>query len=91
MNNDGSYPSGHTFAGFISAYILIRMVPELKTEILAQADDYAHNRLVCGVHYPSDLDVSRRVAFSTPGVCSVTHALSESSQLQLQRCGPSCI
>jgi len=67
INHDGSYPSGHTFAGYISAYMLIQMVPERKTEILARADDYAHNRLVCGVHYPSDLEVSRRVAILYAG------------------------
>jgi acid phosphatase (class A) len=30
INHAGSYPSGHTFAGYISAYILIQMVPEHK-------------------------------------------------------------
>jgi len=39
------------------------MVPEKKVEILARADEYAHHRLVCGVHYPSDIAAARNVAY----------------------------
>ena len=58
-----SYPSGHTIVGYLDAFILIRMVPEKSREILARADDFAHNRMVCGVHYPSDLVAGREVAY----------------------------
>jgi acid phosphatase (class A) len=57
-----SYPSGHTLSGYLLAYALVEMVPEKREQILARADDYAHNRIVCGVHYPSDLEASRRLA-----------------------------
>jgi acid phosphatase (class A) len=58
-----SYPSGHSIVGDLDAFILIRMVPEKSREILERADDYAHNRMVCGVHYPSDLAAGREVAY----------------------------
>jgi acid phosphatase (class A) len=58
-----SYPSGHSIVGYLDAFILIRMVPEKSGEILKRADDYAHNRMVCGVHYPSDLAAGREVAY----------------------------
>jgi acid phosphatase (class A) len=58
-----SYPSGHSIVSYLDAFILIRMVPEKSREILARADDYAHNRMVCGVHYPSDLAAGREVAY----------------------------
>ncbi len=58
-----SYPSGHSIVGYLDAFILIRMVPEKSREILERADDYAHNRMVCGVHYPSDLAAGRDVAY----------------------------
>jgi len=61
---DDSYPSGHTTTGYMLALTLIDMVPEMRDEILARADDYAHNRLVCGVHYPSDLPASRALAYA---------------------------
>jgi acid phosphatase (class A) len=58
-----SYPSGHTIVGYLDALVLIRIVPEKSREILERADDYAHNRMVCGVHYPSDLAAGREVAY----------------------------
>ncbi len=58
-----SYPSGHTISGYLLGLTLTQMVPEKKQQILERADDYAHNRLVCGVHYASDLEASRRTAY----------------------------
>jgi len=58
-----SYPSGHSIVSSLDAFILIRIVPEKSREILERADDYAHNRMVCGVHYPSDLAAGREVAY----------------------------
>lgn len=57
-----SYPSGHSLNGYLYAYTLAEIVPEKSAEILARADDYAHNRVVCGVHYHSDTEASRRIA-----------------------------
>ena len=57
-----SYPSGHALTGYLEAFTLVEMVPEKRAAILERADEYAHNRLVCGVHYPSDIEESRRVA-----------------------------
>lgn len=58
-----SYPSGHALTGYLEAFTLAELLPEKRSAILTRADDYAHNRLVCGVHYPSDLEASRRVAY----------------------------
>jgi acid phosphatase (class A) len=63
-----SYPSGHTTTGYLMALALIDMVPEKRDAILARADDYANNRLICGVHYPSDLQASKLVAYSMHAV-----------------------
>jgi acid phosphatase (class A) len=57
-----SYPSGHALTGYLEAFTLVEMAPEKRAAILERADEYAHNRLVCGVHYPSDIEESRRVA-----------------------------
>jgi acid phosphatase (class A) len=65
-----SYPSGHALGGYMLAFALIDIVPEKKSAILARADDYAHNRLVCGVHYPSDLVASRQIAAALFGSMS---------------------
>lgn len=50
-----SYPSGHTTWAVACAIVLADMVPERRAQIFARADEYAHNREVGGVHYPSDV------------------------------------
>ena len=67
-----SYPSGHTISGYLLALTLIQMLPEKRNEILARADGYAHNRLVCGVHYESDLQASQKVAYAVFGYMLAT-------------------
>ena len=58
-----SYPSGHALGGYLFALTLIEMLPEKRESIMRRADEYAHNRIVCGVHYPSDLRASRELAY----------------------------
>src|SRR5258706_12836608 len=67
-----SYPSRHSLTGYLEAFTLASIVPERRNEILPRADDYAHNRLVCGVHYPSDIEASRRVAYAVFGYMLAT-------------------
>jgi acid phosphatase (class A) len=50
-----SYPSGHTSWGFASGVILAAMVPAKETAILARAREFAENRMVCGMHFRSDI------------------------------------
>ena len=71
IKND-SYPSGHSTTGYLMALTLIDMLPEKRDLILARADDYAHNRLVCGVHYPSDLQASKLLAYAIHAVMANT-------------------
>ena len=52
---DGSYPSGHSMYGCLSAVLLGAMIPERRIELLARGDAYARNRVVGGVHYPTDI------------------------------------
>lgn len=50
-----SYPSGHTTMGYAMAGILARLVPARAPQILARAADYGHSRLVCEMHFQSDV------------------------------------
>jgi len=65
---DFSFPSGHGTTGYLEALVLAQMAPEKRDAILARADDYAHNREVCGVHYASDEAASRAVAYAMIGI-----------------------
>lgn len=66
-DKEPSYPSGHSMSGYLLAFTMAQIVPEKKQEILDRADDYAHNRVVCGVHYPTDTEASRRMAYAIFG------------------------
>ncbi|MHB8884617.1 MAG: acid phosphatase [Methylovirgula sp.] len=63
IKND-SYPSGHTMTGYLMALVLSSMLPERRDAIFARADEYAHHRLICGVHYPSDVEAGKRLAYA---------------------------
>jgi acid phosphatase (class A) len=55
----GSYPSGTAAFAYEAAILLADMVPEKATAIFARAADWGHNRVVSGVHYPSDVEAAR--------------------------------
>jgi acid phosphatase (class A) len=50
-----SYPSGHATLAFSMGVVLASLVPEKSQAILRRAEKYAENRLVCGVHFRSDI------------------------------------
>jgi acid phosphatase (class A) len=54
-----SYPSGHATMGYAAAAVLANLMPGNAQVILARASDYAESRLVCGVHYRSDVDAGQ--------------------------------
>jgi acid phosphatase (class A) len=56
-----SYPSGHATLSYSLASVLTALLPQKADAIQARADDYAYSRLVCGVHYRSDLEAGRRL------------------------------
>jgi acid phosphatase (class A) len=61
---DESYPSGHALRGWLLGLTLADLISEKRERILSRAEDYARNRLVCGVHYPSDIEASKQLALA---------------------------
>jgi len=59
LSSSGSWPSGHATVGTMMGIILSDMVPEKRAEIMARAAEYAHNRVVGGIHYPSDVEMGK--------------------------------
>lgn len=53
--NANSYPSGHATLAFAMGVVLAQLLPEKSQVILARSSEYAENRLICGVHYRSDI------------------------------------
>jgi len=62
VRGDLSYPSGHAAFGYSMAYLLSMLVPERAPALEARADEFARQRMICGVHFRSDLEAGRRAA-----------------------------
>ncbi|RUW95252.1 phosphatase PAP2 family protein, partial [Mesorhizobium sp. M8A.F.Ca.ET.023.01.1.1] len=59
LSSSGSWPSGHATVGTMMGIILSDMVPEKRAQIMARAAEFAHNRIVGGIHYPSDVEMGK--------------------------------
>ncbi|ESY99678.1 phosphatase PAP2 family protein [Mesorhizobium sp. LNHC209A00] len=59
LSSSGSWPSGHATVGTMMGIILSDMVPERRAEIMARAAEFGHNRIVGGIHYPSDVEMGK--------------------------------
>lgn len=59
---NASYPSGTSTFAYTVGILLADMVPEKAATIFARAHSYAHNRVVAGVHYPTDVEGGRIAA-----------------------------
>jgi acid phosphatase (class A) len=51
----GSYPSGHAAFAASTAILLGELIPAKRDAIFAQARVFAENRILLGLHYPSDV------------------------------------
>lgn len=58
---NGSYPSGHTACGWACALILTEIAPEYSDAILARGRAFGQSRVVCNVHWQSDVVEGRFV------------------------------
>jgi acid phosphatase (class A) len=70
----GSYPSGNALLGHLYAIVLADMVPEKSAELFARGDETGDNRIVVGVHFPSDLIAGRRTAVAIAVVLTANPA-----------------
>ena len=50
-----SYPSGHAIRGILWGTILAEMFPEHRDDLMSLGKEYGQDRILAGVHYPSDV------------------------------------
>lgn len=65
LRGDGSYPSGHSAAGWGWALLLTEIAPDRTDAILARGRDFGESRIVCDAHWRSDVDAGRVIAAAT--------------------------
>jgi acid phosphatase (class A) len=68
VRDDWSYPSGHASYGYLVGYLLMDMVPERSAQIEARMAEFARQRMVCGVHFGSDIRAGKAGAALLFGV-----------------------
>ena len=74
LRTNGSYPSGHTTIGWAWALALAEVDPARHDAILARGRAYGESRLVCNVHWQSDIIEGR---FVGAAVVSQEHGVAE--------------
>jgi acid phosphatase (class A) len=74
LRTNGSYPSGHTTVGWAWALALAEVDPARHDAILARGRSYGESRLVCNVHWQSDIIEGR---FLGAAVVSQEHGVAE--------------
>jgi len=57
-----SYPSGGASSGMTAGLILAALVPDKRNALLARAHEFGENRVILGVHYPSDVEAAHSLA-----------------------------
>ncbi|HET7204896.1 MAG TPA: phosphatase PAP2 family protein [Steroidobacteraceae bacterium] len=65
LRKSGAYPSGHASAGWAWALILAEIAPDRAMPILRRGYEFGLSRVVCGVHWLSDIEAGRTVGAAT--------------------------
>jgi acid phosphatase (class A) len=76
LESSYSYPSGHSTMAHASGDVLDLIFPERKTQIDARADQIAHDRVLGGVHFLTDIAAGKQTGDN------VFQALQQSSAYQ---------
>jgi len=65
LATDGSYPSGHSAIGWGWALIMSEIAPQRANHIFLRGRAFAESRLVCNVHWQSDIIEGKSMAAMT--------------------------
>ena len=65
LAKDGSYPSGHAALGWGWALLLAELAPDRADAILQRGHAFGQSRVICGVHWQSDVDSGRVMGAAT--------------------------
>ena len=64
MKTNASYPSGHAMVGWSWGLILAELAPARTDGLMAAGKAVGDSRVICGVHFQSDIEAGRLLASS---------------------------
>ncbi|HEX4098288.1 MAG TPA: phosphatase PAP2 family protein [Caulobacteraceae bacterium] len=59
MRTNASYPSGHAMTGWAWGLVLAELAPAKASGLLEAGREIGESRVICGVHYQSDVEAGR--------------------------------
>lgn len=62
LETNASYPSGHAMVAWGWALVMTELMPAKADAALKLGQEMGDSRVVCGVHYPSDVEAGRTLA-----------------------------
>ncbi|GAA5628270.1 major phosphate-irrepressible acid phosphatase [Brucella sp. NBRC 12953] len=65
LRHDGSYPSGHTAAGWAWALTLAEVNPKRADDLFKRGLSFGQSRVICNAHWQSDVDAGRIMGAAT--------------------------
>jgi acid phosphatase (class A) len=65
MKTNGSYPSGHAAVGWAWALVLSEIAPAKVSPIIARGKAFGESRVICGLHFPSDVAAGQAMGAAT--------------------------
>jgi acid phosphatase (class A) len=57
-----SYPSGHAVVSWVAALVMSETAPSSAQAIVGRAVSYGDSRVVCGLHFPADVEAGHKLA-----------------------------
>jgi acid phosphatase (class A) len=61
LEKTSSYPSGHAIRGMVWALVLAEIYPEHRDALLARGREFGEDRVLAGLHYPSDVAAGQKL------------------------------
>lgn len=62
MKTNSSYASSNAAAGWAWALVLAELYPQKASAVLVRGREYGENRVICGLHYASDITAGQTMA-----------------------------
>jgi len=77
LPKNASYPSGHSTYGTVDALVLAELAPDLHDALIARGEQIGDDRVIAGVHFPSDVTAGRTLGNAIFSVMAASPVFQE--------------